>query len=481
MAGFNPHVGTSPGGYTALPSLQVSGVLDSIVSDLGSGINGWSLYDDVRANGASFPILVPIYTAMGVLDNYYTVGNSWNFINGQNKAVSYSGYGRNWGYSISALSGVGQPTPITTDGGVNWYDMFWSGAGGSFITASLDRNYAGATAGFRDVFTKLTRYVVFKQSSANKVFYLLVGQRNECTGTPNIYMQAFEDWNASVHTGTNGGQIDAHRFYWEGSTPLSATCRYISWFLPDAFALWTGGEKGWGATVQENFSLISVLDTYGMRSGDSDAVCAIHSDTTLSGYHIAGTIAFNSAFDPMTLGAIQCLRTLNGETWSQPSTYGANYFKRNAYQLFPRGRPYNMVLNQPLLDLSGRFEITSLDLWHAGWMQTQTGQMSANEGRRGKVKYVKLPCGNPAWMHLGTMGPAEDGNTYIFLRISPGFQGFPGNSLAPVLRELKTNGWTTGLMSGWGCGSMSFADWLGDWYPGNSTTMQWTYMLMPIS
>lgn len=447
MASFNPHVGTATAGYTALAPITASGFLDSLVADLGAGVNGWSLHDDLRTSGSSYPLVFPLYTAGGVLRQYFATGNSYNFVNGSSQFVAYVPYGYSIPYSISMQSG--SPTPISADG-VTWYNAYYSGWVGNWQTGTLSSPWSGATTSYRALYRKITKYIVLKQTSAVKTFYVLIATPQECVGAPYIHVQVYETWNALTHQGTYPSAVEAIKLWLEGGSLQPATMRYIAWFLPEVFALYAVGDQNWGMTVDGGrFMYVGNLDTTGMRTNDTDALCFISGDTTLSGYAVDPSIAeFTVGTPTVWLGPVQCLRTILGHTWSMPS-YNGGFYGANQYHPIPRGRWYGQYQGFPVLDMAGRFEVCDVDLWNVANMNGfQTWGLQA-EGRRGKLRYVKLPVSNPSHMNLMTMGPAADGIVYIVLKQGPAYKTTVAQ-IAAAQTDAVIMGSPSWLATGWG-------------------------------
>ena len=142
--GFYPHVGVSLGNYTALPQISAVSFLDSLVGDLtgnvGGTVNGWSLYDDLRAVGSSYPLWVPAMTnGGGVIGSYNNPGstNSYRLISGSLTGTAYTGWGMDWSYALASFTGTaaysggpGSPLTISVDpAGTNAYQAyFWNSA-----------------------------------------------------------------------------------------------------------------------------------------------------------------------------------------------------------------------------------------------------------------------------------------------------------------------------------------------------------------
>jgi hypothetical protein len=467
MAGFYPHTGkTSPGGFVPLPTVFVTGVLDSLVADLGNGVNGWRLYDDCRSpTGTTYPIYPHLYHPYGTTNNvlyfYSTVGGRL-FTSGNQQAQGHVANGYAWYTSISGFSG--SRTPISVDL-VTWYDAYYSSGYGvtTSDTATLDRNYQGVTGRPEQVYQKCTKYVVLESSSSTKTFYVQIAQMVERAGTPVLFVRPFETWNSATHTGTNGGSMEHVRFFADATTNLAAKAQYIVWYLSGVFCLWTRGAyegyetSRWNpnvGTACENFMYLGLLDTSGCYDNDADAVVWITGDTTYSGMHAAPNLPlFNQSGSAATIAyamysPVQCMRTVTGTLlWGAPTSYGfAGMNPLNQYHVWPRGRWYAFDTFQGQTDSQGKSYLRELDLWHAG----SPNLPGVNEGRRGRLQYVKVPDTSANNMSLMSLGPANDGYSYIVLKTSTGFttSGYStvNASFAP---QMQTVGGTQWMASGW--------------------------------
>ena len=423
MASFNPHVGDSVnGGFTPLPNIKNDDFIDSIVQDVGPGVNGWSVYDDMRTSGSSYPILYRTWIGSGILNASETdrTNYGFNFVNGSPFVSGNLNYGFDWAYTIQQWPGL---TPISVDG-TSWYNAGWYSTAGAYRVARLEVNFSG-TSGYRNaVYQRCTYYVVLQCSSSQKTFYVMIGQAKDRTGGPFIFTQCFETWNTGTHAGTNGGPFEWVKPVVEGGTLMSVRMQYISWFLPDVFALWTRGIYGSG-TPTENFLYIGNIDTSTTWNPgtESDALVHITGDTTYSGYTLPGPKLAVYQANPggsngpfYTFSPIQCLRTAGGVIWKTPTAYNdANYL--NSYQIFPQGRPFHLDVTQQMSDTQSRVNMIGLDLWHVGSPYSAL----VTEGKRGTLKYIKMPMGVPAGQNLVCTNVASDGYSYITLKTGPGW------------------------------------------------------------
>src|ERR1700745_1875196 len=121
MGGFYPHTGMITQGYTTLPCTTFDTALTDIVTDLGSGVNGWTLYDDQRGVIGS-----NLWAWCGGFNSsyqYQTQKYFWYLTNGSaNCGWGYTygtgpygdGARANWDFGLSGL------TQVSWDN-TNWY------------------------------------------------------------------------------------------------------------------------------------------------------------------------------------------------------------------------------------------------------------------------------------------------------------------------------------------------------------------------
>lgn len=486
MPGFFPHISSPTAAFTALGRVAATGILDSIVTDVGAGVNGWSLWDDLRSNGASYPVWAPLYVSQGNYSQY--IGGTdygWYFRSGSSIWTGYQPYGFSMYYAIS--SDVNNPTVISADSaGSTTYNAYYSGYANNYATATLDRPYAGATANLRQVYRKVSRQIVLRCISPTKTFYVWLGTPAEGqAGGPYLYIRLWETWNPTTHVGVGGSQMEHIRFWTYGNAPTWWTIQYLLWLLPDAFALWTGGDyNGLGYPNDWRFTYAGNLDTSGQRLGDTDALVLIASDTSLTGLGIPCNRSFQYNGNTIPGGGIQCLRTLAGEPWCQPG-YQGSYYLRNSYQIYPRGRWYGNLPDAPQMDSLNHFEFTDIDLWHMGGCYGNQYAFQGSELRRGMLRYVKMPISNPSGLHLATTGPALDGNQYIIFRQSQPYMGQFNNGAAQTILNYESynTGIVDDIMTGWGWTSFPNANsnpW-GEFSANGGNGNYPNFLMMPIS
>jgi hypothetical protein len=472
---FFPHIGTSAVGFqfTALAETTFSGVLDSIVSDLGAGIGNWSLWDDQRVSGSGN--FITAYGNCGGNDTGATT-NFTAWTNGQN--VPSTGGAGYWG-SANGINTEAYPlrTSMSFDKGNNWYviqNVPTSASGGGSVSNwgfNIDRNYAGTTfTTGQPYWVKLTKYIILQYTSAQKTFYVLLARPDSACDI--LRVQVYETWNNSTHVGTNPGPMEIMRgsdvtenVYWNNNWDAQPV-KYMLWLLPEVFGLWAGYGSGQAASTyaistknignqlfkRSDFVYIGNLDTSQVRTNDPNALVFACSNTQLSGFASWWNALYGNTPNPNTpggsFGAMRCLRTLQGELWSMPS--GGNNVSRpalwnmnNQYAVWPRTMPYHYRLDSTLADTLYRTQCAEVDVYHVGGPNALWGSAGGtgsimnttgsayNEGKRGTMRYLKFPSFNPSGGHLMQLNSADDGNIYILFRAtwpqrSAGVTTFPG-------------------------------------------------------
>jgi hypothetical protein len=97
------------------------------------------------------------------------------------------------------------------------------------------------------------------------------------------------------------------------------------------------------------------------------------------------------------------------------------------------------------------------------------------------IRYVKCPVMNPSGMHMSTFGPADDGNTYLMIRVpDPGTQAprtfYSSYMSFDIGNEIKMSGWAAALdkTANTGLGEVATA-------ATYSPTFQFRFLLLPIN
>jgi hypothetical protein len=474
MAGFFPHTGGAPVGYTALPQTTFNGFLDSIVNDLGAGVNGWSLWDDQRVSGSTYPLI----GLAGLIDGNFMSSSNCSFTipnASSNVSIVRNDYGaspqNHWAPGSASIS-VDQ---------TNWYTPNSYTLSSFTWTVVLDRNYTGATlTSKRDpIYEKFTSYIVLKCTSTQKTFYVSVARTNGYGSLCRI--RIWETWNNSTHVGTNPSNEEVIRAYHNQQYPTTPI-QYIAWFLPDVFALYAGagawnpilspapaGNDG-NYTSFTDFAYVGNLDTTGLRVSDGDALLWACSNQALSGYGAAFNAAYNTA--NVTWGGAQILRTLQGNVWMHPM-YINNNSATNGTSIFPRGLSYIWVADKTALDLGARMQFCEFDAYVLG---AGSSGNATSEGKRGTLRYIKCPAMNPSGLGFSTFGPADDGNTYMLVGASRAtYMG------APKVNGVKETGQGNHTWSGFSFSSKFALTVLGEIYSDNTSVFTHRHFLMPIN
>ena len=433
MAGFFAHISGAGVGFTCLAEATYSGVLDSIVADVSAsgGANGWTVYDDQRVSGTG-NFLVGLGNIGG-----YDAGPSnaycdWN--SGSSTAnVANSRWNNNGGNGAGTELYPGK-TNISFDA-KNWYLVNTlpglSGGSNTNWSFALSTNYSGTTFTAQPYYVKLQKYIVLKCSHAQKDFYVLLARPDSPCDI--LRVQVFEAWDNSAHSGTNGSNQEILRgldgpdtTFWSNNWDQQP-CRYLLWLLPGAFAIWAGfGAGPTDRVIQYDFAYAGNLDTTNLRSNDSNALVFACSNQRLSGFGVNSNNQnytqglFANSFGGLWGGA-RVLRTLQGDLWSMVSGTPSGSIRpsgwnpTNQYGIWPRAATYLDRVDIAWLDRSNRFLFTELDVYQMGSSALNTGSFYS-EGKRGQMRYIRFPVGNPSGGHLMTIGPADDGNTYVMVK-----------------------------------------------------------------
>lgn len=388
MGGFFPHTGLPNSGFTSLPACTYNSVLDDIVTDVGSGVNGWTLFDDQRSN-----------TTEAAWANVY----GWNWTANSLRAVSITNGTASLVMPSTSLTGRFQSgeynvgfTQITLDNGANWYGI---ASITNQYTMTLDRNYTGTTlsSAQQPIYIKVNGYIVLKCTSSQKTFYVKIFRM--MSYWYSLRFQVFETWNAATHTGTVGGPQETIRF---SPTAATATATLYLFLLPDVFAAWSN-------------DLFYAGNLIPYRTSDGNALIQACSNQVLSGIGVSSTWQ-GAASNYYLNGGASCLRNINGTTWANNwGQWGMNL--DNKYMIAPRGVDYLWQMDRPQLDDRGSMQFAEWDAYHSYYGgSSMTASHGAWEGKRGELRYLRAPMMSPSVMHQATLGPADDGNTYILLR-----------------------------------------------------------------
>lgn len=424
MGGFFPHLGNIPTqGYTTLPCTTFNAALDDIVNDLGVGVNGWTLYDDQR--GIQGLMTWPwnggwnsSYYSNQQKDWWYFISGSpnvgWGYTYNGSGQSQYSDAGRaNWDFGINSI------TQLSWDNGANWYGVL---SVQSYQDFKLDRNYTGSTySGGATCYMMVEGYIVLKCTSSQKNFYLKIS-RPKSFGSRFLVFQVFETWNASTHTGTGGGPRESVRAYSNATIRTgTSTVMMILFFLPDAFAMWSCGDLA-AVSGGQTSDLYYCGNLTPLRSNDNTCVIQVCTNQDFSGIGVNcisplfnnNTAGRGSPGNYPIVGAAMLMRNLQGTLWWDNTSKNAAPFT-NMYSIVPRGMDYIYDVSRTNFDESAKMQFTEYDAYHSG---TYNNGNVENEGKRGELKYIKSPIMNPSGLHLASLGPSDDGNTYMCIHNS---------------------------------------------------------------
>ena len=431
MAGFYPHVGTdvAGAGFTALPTTSSYSLLESIVSDInlaGGTINGWTVYDNMIDSGASYPAGFYAFNNGRLTNATNSSITSWTFTSGSNKMVSDYRYSYNPYNTLSYPWDTGtlpnSASYISVDG-TNWYRAVAS-TWAVMMTATLDRNYAGATTFTRDLQVRCTKYIVLRCTNTTRTFYVMIAQISE---TAIYFVRIYESWNSTTHTGANFSNTEMIRpniwnyGYLQGAASKRAQMQYVLCLYSNAMVLWTSAVD----YPYPQMIYVGNLDTSGVKSFDEDALWFGSTDTSYSGLLAGrGTLTFYGQPN-VYFGSSQCIRSWAGTNWAGCNTYNEGIGGEVLCQVVPRGRTYINNFVSPSLSNKSRIEMCDIDVYNAGANNDNynPAMALAADTRRGMIRYVKIPVTNPANMNLATTGPSQDGNQYMMLKVNKPITG----------------------------------------------------------
>lgn len=416
MPGFFPHLGGGFAGFTSQPETTFANILNDIVTDVGAGINGWTLYDDQRTSGTT-NFQVALANCGGRFGPNSSASITFTSASSQITSLVANGarFFRNWAGS----TGSGVTASISTDQ-VNWYTVSSCSYGvAATCTGTLSAPFAQTTVSTAVVYEKFTSYIVLACSSSIKPFYVLLMRTNGLADA--LRVQVYETWNSATHSGTNPGPQEVLRAYDTINTAnvmpshyttLSFALRYALWLMPHAFGLYVGGGSSlYPYVMQQDFFYAGNLITSGVRPNDNDALIQMCSNQDASGICVANLT--NISTSPP--GAATVMRNLQGSLWGNPIGPGQpSSLLSNTMQVWPRGMDYIYNINRTALDQSGRLQMCELDAYSAPASATL---FTNSEGKRGEVRYLKSPVMNPSGMSFATFS-GTDGNTYVMVQAS---------------------------------------------------------------
>ena len=421
MSGFFPHLGGANMGFTPLAISSFTGVLTDIVNDIGAGVNGWVVHDDRRGDTN---YLIPCNSGpqngvdTSINYTYWSVTNGSNLLSqGQTNATAFRTVSRSLAYT--ALHGTG--TVITFDSGTNYYTVQNSGTS---YQLTLDRNYTQTTNTTIRPQEKPDGYVILKNTNTTKDFYIGIF-RPHCYGDA-VRVQTFENWNATTHSGSGAGPMEIMRAYENGYLRSTGTAvQYMMWLLPGIFSLYTSANPAdtfyTGSTTDILHSDLFYAGVFtSTKAGDTAGpIVQMCSNQEMSGLYCNS----NGQGYMSNMGCAAVMRNFypSGTMWHDifhngptPASQLSSFPNNNRYLFWPRAKSYLDSMNRAVLDDSGRFQLTDCELYQGG----RTDSLYSDfEGKRGDLKYIKVPMFFPSSLNRAVLGPADDGNTYIVFKV----------------------------------------------------------------
>jgi len=434
MAGFFPHTGIAFGDYTALTTSFASGILDSIVADVGAGVNGWTVYDDQRRNTVTGTMPTMYVANNGRWSNGNTGAQSWRFVT---NSVYFSGnasYGHSTAQQIPLYNTGTAGLQISVDA-ITWYSAgFWSGGGLTGDGAGiLDRPFQGASVNTTNLYMRCPASIVLKcASTASRDFYVQIAMPASGNSGPALFFRTLETWNSGSGTGGGWGA-------WEGmrlgiamyGAPTGSNTQYVMCLYPEAFFFWMGTN---GTSKATSFYAGNLDTSDGAAiSADKGALWSGMSDTSYSGMLKAPGSIWN------TTNKWFGNSLLNRSTTNEPASavvdayHSTNIRKNASYSTKVRGRSYIDYPWQASVNYDGQVELLDIEIYNAGRTDDVNydggaGIWEAREQFRGTIRYLKTFGTNPISKHLVTHQIAGGGTKYICLRAGVTLDGRGGEA-----------------------------------------------------
>jgi hypothetical protein len=408
---FHPHLGSPQSGYTVLPAATYDTLLDSIVADVAAAVaagnaNGWSLWDDQR-------VLSDIGYGAGIYPIVSTVPGGYSY----GASNSYGWTATNGNAYIAC--GVGYDSARTTHAyRAGWSQISLGPNGPWYSVTGTPNNYTinispvwagGAQTAAKNIYEQAAGYIVLRCLSAQKTFYVQF-IRPKTYGDILRY-RVWETWDPATHTGTVGGNYEILRGAWgQHGSAGAGSISYCLFLLPDAIALWA-----MSASFEDLMYAGNLLPAV---AGDTNALVHMCTNQILSGWGAAPSVD-GTANRPA--GGVQVLRQSTGLSgaWScLPQADPTPHYLVGTFS--PRGWSYAENVRRQLIDTKGNVRMIPADI--LGPQCLSIGE-SEDVLRRGEVRHLRLPAGDPSYMRFLTFGPApEDGHTYVMLRTTYPFQ-----------------------------------------------------------
>jgi|SRR5579859_42250 len=342
------------------------GILDAIVTDVGSGVGQWSLYDDLRTT------------------NQRAIKFAYGTQNAGSGDVHFSDAG-----SSNFFWDVAPNTLVATSASGPWHTVSGNPSSSSGNVSIADTIGPGEVISGGHMYRQ-ARAIVLKCTSAIKPFYVLL----EEYGNSQVPLQVsiFETWDSTAHAGTNQSPVDWMRSRLNTNfkatnpafnvDPMTIQCQYILSLKDEALMLWTGGDPSQGSysAVGPNYSDLYLAQTLD-PDDDTDTDCVLHVPScTFGSGRLVKTGSSQSSL-PLNLGGAALLRSKSGQVWA------------TQYIVAPKGLPYYMDADRGQQDSLGRVVTIDHELIHGSEPGNSNG--SAGEVRRGKVRNLKTLFSQP--------------------------------------------------------------------------------------
>jgi hypothetical protein len=403
-------------------------ILDDIVTDIGAGQDGWTVYDD-RRNSTQLSA-----------SNEYAIYAPFRGHNTNSPGPTFT----NASTTVTMPGSTGEPSRWFTPSAslsvdlVNWYKIATTGTAVTSIT--IDRTFAGTTSVYKPVWMTTYGYIVLQGTGSYRNMYLKINR----TGAPALPLavQAFDSWDNSTHVGTGGGPLE----YVRGTTTAGALERPIQYFLktdPHYFVLGTSVDYNDGGKIP-GFDITYLGALSATNPFDSGSIVFGTTNQSVSGLYPQHALVTTTTRYNSLAGGASVIKSRNAaSTWANPTIQDTATYE-NLGSIIPRGRPYFLDATCPARDYDRNVLITYMDFYQPG----NFANIGSNNMLRGTVRGLMAPLTNPGGLHLTAFGPFSDGKKYLMLRLTP--SDIPANSLTvtAVNFSVAANAWATFL--GWG-------------------------------
>lgn len=407
--------------FTNLGAVTFNTVLDSIIADVAAAIaagtaNGWTLHDDQRTlagHGGIYAIPVCYAGFAGGGSGYgFAISAGATAINANaNPSTRLLAHWKPGLTEINTSSGFPNWTPSGTWGVVS---AVGSASAATLAVAWPNGAVTTPAAGSngRCLVEKAAGYVVLRCESTQKVFFVQI-IRPRSYGDA-LRCRVWETWDAATHTGTNPSNMEILRAYNAQTADGTGAVKYVLFLLPDTFVLYAGrGDDNLTTNYADLFYAGNLISS---RVGDTNALVVACTNQELTAWGPDGSsgVAVVNGCD----GGAQILRDYAGtRVWRgcDNTTYDMLDQAEVIVSIRPRASSYLDAPNRRLLDTNQRCRMVALDVRAVpprAWTET-----NLVDDRRGEIRHIRVPAGNPSWTFLQTFGPSsDDGKTYIMLR-----------------------------------------------------------------